>query len=172
VDTARSDREDTIIDNFLGSGVKVARDTLTGVGRENGDFNPSFRGFRKVIGGREEGGQICHGSMNVIQMKRGFSNLRRRILTYVFIDWGQSGGRRFTGLGVQDPGLFGASGRRRRKKGEKISSDNIGVSGEKWETNFRVKGTENLWILKDRDMVGREMRKGKGSICNQPMERV
>ena len=118
MDTSRSDREDTIIDNFLGSGVKVASDTLTSVGLENGDGNPSFRGYRKVIGSREEGGQICHGSMNVIQMKRGFSNLRRRILTYVFIDWGhQSGGMRFTGLGVQDPGLFGASGKRKRKKG-------------------------------------------------------
>ena len=106
MDTPRSDREDTIIDDFLGSGVKVARYTLTGISRENGDFNPSFRGFREVVGSREEGGQICHGSINVIQMKRGFSNLRRRKLTYVFIDWGQSGCRRFTGLGVQDPGLF------------------------------------------------------------------
>ena len=53
VDTSRSDREDTIIDNFLGSGVKVAKDTLTGVGGENGDFNPSFREFRKVIGSRK-----------------------------------------------------------------------------------------------------------------------
>ena len=117
VDAPRRDREDTIIDNFLGSGVKITRDTLTCVGRENGDFDPAFRGFRKVIRSREEGGQICHCGMNIIQMKRGFSNLRRRILTNVFIDWGQSGGGRFTGLRVQDPGLFGGSGRRRRKKG-------------------------------------------------------
>jgi len=47
VDAPRRDREDTIIDNFLGSGVKVARDTLTCVGRENGDFDPAFRGFRR-----------------------------------------------------------------------------------------------------------------------------
>jgi len=113
------------------SGDKVARDTLTCVGRENGGFDPAFRGFRKVIGSREEGGQICHRSMNIVQMKRGFSNLRRRSLGNVLIGWGQSGGRRFTGLRVQDPGLFGGSGRRRRKKSEKISSNDIGVSGDK-----------------------------------------
>jgi len=59
--------------------------------------------------------------------------------------WGQSGGRRFTGLGVQDPELFGASGRRRREKGEEISCDNISVSSHKRETNFRIEGTEDLW---------------------------
>ena len=84
----RRDGEDAIADYFLGSGVKVARYTLTCVGRENRDFNPSFWGFRKVIGSREEGGQIRNSSMNIIQMKRGFSYLRRRSLGNVFIDWG------------------------------------------------------------------------------------
>ena len=172
MDTPRNDREDTTIYNFLSSGVKVARYTLTGVSRKNGDFNPSFLGCRNVIGRSEEGGEVCHGSMNVIQMKRRASNLRRRELTYVIIEWRQSGGRRFTGLGVQDPGLFGASGRRRRKKGEEISCDNVSVSCHKRETNFRIEGTEDLWILKDRDMVGTEMRESKGSVCNQPMKRV
>ena len=54
----------------------------------------------------KEGEGICHGSINVIQMERRFRNLRRRKLTDVFISWGHSGGRKFSGLGIQDRGLF------------------------------------------------------------------
>ena len=75
MDTMRSDRENTIIDNFLRSGIEIARDKFTGIGRENGNFNPSLRGFRKIISSREEGSKIRNGGMNIIQMKWGFSNL-------------------------------------------------------------------------------------------------
>ena len=97
VNTTRNDSKDTIIDNFLSSGIEVARDTLTGISRKNGNFNPSFLGFRKIISSGEEGGEICYSSVNVIQMKRGASDLRSRELTYVFIEWGQSGGWKFYG---------------------------------------------------------------------------
>ena len=53
----------------------------------------------------------------------------------------------FTGLGIQDPGLFGAGRGRRGKKGEEMSRNNFSVSCHKRETNFRIEGTENLWIL-------------------------
>ena len=103
-------------------------------------------------------------------MKRGFSDLRRRSLGNVFINWGQCGGRGFAGFRVQDPGLFSGSGRRRRKKSEQVSSNYISLSREKRETNFRIKGTEDLWILKDRNMVSTEVWKSKGSVCNKPIK--
>ena len=82
VNTMRSDSEDAIINNFLSSGIEIARDTFTGISRENGNFDPFFRGFRKIVSSGEEGGEICDSSMNVIQMKRGASDLRGRELTY------------------------------------------------------------------------------------------
>ena len=54
VNSIRSDSEDAIANNLLGIGIEVARYTLTGVGGEKSDFNPSFWGFRKVISCREE----------------------------------------------------------------------------------------------------------------------
>ena len=78
----------------------------------------------------------------------------------------------FTGLGIQDPGLFGAGRGRRGKKGEEMIRNNFSVSCHKRETNFRIEGTENLWILKDRNMVSAEMRESKGSVRNQPVKRV
>ena len=50
----------------------------------------------------------------------------------------------------QRPSLSHAAIRQKKgrgRRGEKISSDNIGVSGDKRETKFRVQGTEKLWIL-------------------------
>ena len=121
VNTIRSDSEDPTTDYLLSIGVEVAGYTLTCIGRENRDFNPSFWGFRKVISSRKEGGQVRNSGVNIIQVERGFSYLRWGSLGNVVIDWRQSGGRRFAGFRVQDPRLLRSSGRRRRKKSNKIS---------------------------------------------------
>lgn len=90
----------------------------------------------------------------------------------MFIKWGKSGGWRFSGLGRQDPWLFGAGGRGRWKKGEEIGGYNICVSCHKRGTDFCVKSAEDLWILKDRNMVRKEMRESEGRVSNQPVKGV
>ena len=112
VNSIRSDSEDAIANNLSGIGIEVARYTLTGVGGENSDFNPSFWGFRKVISCREEGGQVGNSSMNVIQVERRFSHLGGRSLDNVVIGWRQSGSRRFAGCSEV---VEGGGGRRARR---------------------------------------------------------
>jgi len=66
----------------------------------------------------------------------------------------EDGGLRFLEFRIQCCSELVEGG---EKKGEEISS-NFSVSCHKRETNFRIEGTENLWILKDRNMVSAEMR--------------
>ena len=54
------------------------------------------------------------------------------------VSWRQSESRRFAGFRVQNPRLLQSSRRRRRKKSNKISRNEA-------LTNFRIKGTEDLW---------------------------
>ena len=97
MNSIRSYCEDAIANNFLGIGVEVARYTLTCIGGENSDLNPSFWGFRKVMSCSEEKGQVGHGSMNIIQVQGRFSYLGGRSLDNVVIGW-RSGSRRFAGF--------------------------------------------------------------------------
>ena len=128
MNSIRSYCEDAIANNFLGIGVEVARYTLTCIGGENSDLNPSFWGFRKVISCSEERGQVGHGSMNIIQVERSFSYLGGRSLDNVVIGWRQSGSRRFAGFRVQNPRLLRSSGGRGRKESKKVSSNYFDLS--------------------------------------------
>ena len=172
MNSIRSDSEDAIANNLLGIGIEVARYTLTGVGGENSDFNPSFWGFRKVISCREEGGQVGNSSMNIIQVERRFSHLRGRSLDNVVIVWWQSGSGRFAGFRVQNPRLLRSSGGRRRKESKKVSSNCVDLSRKKRLTNFLIEGTEDLWSLEDRKMLSAKVWESEGSVGNHPIKRV
>ena len=62
--------ENTIANNFLGVGVEVAWDTLTGISGENSNLNPSFGGFGEIISISKERGQIGDSCMNIVKMER------------------------------------------------------------------------------------------------------
>ena len=53
-----------------------------------------------------------------------------------------------------------------------IGGYNICVSCHKRGTDFCVKSAEDLWILKDRNMVRKEMRESEGRVSNQPVKGV
>ena len=106
--------------------------------------------------------------MNIIQVERRFSHLGGRSLDNVVIGWWQSGSRRFAGFRVQNPRLLRSSGRKRRKKSNKISRNDLELPSEKRLTNFRIKGIADLWILEDRNMVSAEVWESKGGVCNHP----
>ena len=172
MNSIRGDCEDAIVDNFLCVGVEVAGYTLTCISGENSNLNPSFWGFRKVICGGQERGQICNSCVYIIQVKRRFSNMRESSLENVVIVWWQSGSGRFAGFRVQNPRLLRGGGGRRRKKGNKVGSNCFGLFREKRLTNFRIKGTEDLWSLKDRKMLSTEVWESVGSIGDHPIKGV
>ena len=49
VNTSRDNSENTIGYNFLSVAIDVAWDAFTALSRENGNLNPAFLRFRKVI---------------------------------------------------------------------------------------------------------------------------
>ena len=80
---------------------------------KNSNLDPSFGGFREVVSGSQERGQVGHGCVYIIQVERRFSKLRGGNLKYMVILWRQGRSGRFAGFRIQNPRLLRSGGGRR-----------------------------------------------------------